>query len=177
VLSSILIQGIIQLAGQIGIYLLMRMQSWYTPIIGPIPDADVNPSPENTAIFLVANFQYIITAICFSISRPFKKPIYSNFVLTGFLIVVIAYSYYIIIRPDWWNAELLILVDFDDASFKFVILVMTLVNFIVSYLCEKLIVPCVSEGWKNRSIRQFKSQQSKLENANLNQLYKIKINQ
>jgi len=177
VLSSIMFQGIIQLACQIGIYLLLRTESWYKPIINHVTDADVDPSAENTSVFLVSNFQYIITAICFSISRPFKKPLYSNFILTGFLILVIAYSYYIIIKPDWWNAEILILVTFPEGSFKFVILVMTLANFIVSYLCEKLVVPCISECWKNRSIKEFKRHQSRLENANLNQLYKIKVNQ
>lgn len=84
----------------------MSLQSWYTPT-GPSTNDDVDPSPENTSIFLISNFQYIVTAVAFSISRPFKKPIYSNFILTGYLLLSIAYSYYIIIHPDPFNFKLL----------------------------------------------------------------------
>jgi len=176
VLSSILSQGTIQLFAQWGIFILLSVQSWYTPITEAPTDADVAPSPDNTSIFLVSNFQFIITAFAFSISRPFKKPIYSNFILTGFLIVCIAYSYYIIIRPDSWTISVLALQPWDDSNsyFKFVILGMTLLNFIVSYLVEKLFIPCISEAWKNKKIREFREKQ--LADANLNQLYKIKVN-
>ena len=87
--------------------MVLRMQSWYKPLVDPVEDGEVVPSADNTAIFLISNFQYILTAVAFSISRPFKKPIYTNFILTGYLIVSIAYSYYIIIDPDSFNFNLL----------------------------------------------------------------------
>jgi cation-transporting ATPase 13A3/4/5 len=177
IVSSIVMQAIIQFICQFGIYFVLTLQTWYKPIVDPVENGDVTPSPDNTAIFLVSNFQYIITAVAFSISRPFKKPIYSNFILTGYLILSIAYSYYIIIRPDIWNFDMLQLADFgDDGNFKFIVLVFTLVNFIMSYLIEKLLVPCISEAWKNKKIRQFKSEAFRQTSANLNQLYKIKVN-
>ena len=68
---------------------------------------DVTPCYENTvlsflikAIFLIANVQYLITAVAFSIGRPFKKPIYTNLSLSLFLIITFAYSYYLILSPD-----------------------------------------------------------------------------
>jgi len=176
VVSSILTQGTIQFFCQWGIYIILASQPWYVPITQQDQDADVTPSPDNTSLFLISNFQFIITAFAFSISRPFKKPIYSNFILTGFLIVCIGYSYYIIIRPDSWTTSELGLVEWDNSNnyFKFVIIGMTILNFTVSYLLEKMLIPCISEAWKNRKVRQFREKQQS--DANLNQLYKIKVN-
>ena len=36
------------------------------------------PGFEGTALFYVANFQYLMTAIAFSIAKPFRKPIWTN---------------------------------------------------------------------------------------------------
>ena len=53
---------------------------------------------------------------------------------------------------------------------------MTLVNLIASYFTEKLIIPSISECWKNKKIREFKSETFRQANANLNQLHMIKVN-
>lgn len=51
--------------------------------------------------------QYLITAIAFSISKPFRKPIYTNYILCVFMILAMAYSVYIIVDPDKFSADLL----------------------------------------------------------------------
>jgi hypothetical protein len=42
----------------------------------------------------------MITAMVFSISKPFKKEITSNMVLCGFLFVGIMFGFYFILVPD-----------------------------------------------------------------------------
>ena len=48
--------------------------------------------------------QYIIYAIAFSISKPFRKPIYSNILLCVLLVLSLAYSVYLIIDADVYSA-------------------------------------------------------------------------
>ena len=51
--------------------------------------------------------QFLTTAVAFSISKPFRKPIYSNYLLCVFMILAFAYSIYIIADPDTFSANLL----------------------------------------------------------------------
>jgi hypothetical protein len=51
--------------------------------------------------------QLLICAITFSISKPFRKPIYSNYLLCIYMIIALAYSTYIIVDPDKWSAKLI----------------------------------------------------------------------
>lgn len=51
--------------------------------------------------------QYLITAIAFSISKPFRKPIYTNSILCIFLFLSVGYSTYIIIDPDKFSIKLM----------------------------------------------------------------------
>jgi hypothetical protein len=51
--------------------------------------------------------QYLITAVAFSISKPFRKPIYSNYLLCIFMVLAFAYSIYIIVDPDEYSRDLI----------------------------------------------------------------------
>jgi len=179
IVASILVQTTIQFICQYGIYIILSVMPWFYPNERSIDDDNnVIPCFANSAIFLVSNFQYIVTAMVFSISRPFKKPIYSNFLLTGFLILIIAYQVYVTIRPDKYSFDIFALITFGDDNFKFYIIFMCLANFILSYLVEKLLIPCLSEAWKRNKIRKMQNQIDDIRNTsmNLNKMYMIKVN-
>lgn len=82
VLVSVICQMIIMIGFQFGVFMYLKQQSWYiAPTFGADYDPSANTSAYNeatTTIFLFANFQYIMIAIAFSISKPFRKPIYTN---------------------------------------------------------------------------------------------------
>jgi len=177
IVSSILLQTLIALLAQYAGYFLLSRREWYKNDCGMDGEDDVIPCTPNSVIFLISNFQYLITAIAFSISKPFRKPIYSNYLLCAFMVVALAYSIYIIIDPDWWTAGLLGLVSFPDDTFIYYVLIICLVNFIVSYTIEKVLIPCISQSWKSR---KYKKLYKKIKQMNtsyfLNDLYKIKEN-
>lgn len=121
--------------------------------------------------------QYLITAFAFSISKPFRKPIYTNLWLTLFMIFAFAYSVYIIVIPDKYSREILDLVDFTDKDvyFKFYILGITFINFVVSYLTEALIVPSMTRCYTKAKIAKLREKAKDPEfEYTLNQLQKIK---
>jgi hypothetical protein len=53
----------------------------------------------------VANIQYLFTAVAFSMGKPFRKSIRTNYLLCGFMLFSLAYSMYLILGPDSWSAE------------------------------------------------------------------------
>ncbi len=80
VLSSIIGQAIIMSSVQIWAFLWVRRQSWYTPPTNSKPNGDNLEATnyENTALFLVSSFQYVLVAAVFSIGPPYRKPMYMN---------------------------------------------------------------------------------------------------
>ncbi len=55
---------------------------------------------ENYAVFTVSAFQYIILAYAFSKSRPYRKFVFSNYWFVGSLLVLTAFTVYLVIIPD-----------------------------------------------------------------------------
>ncbi|KAJ2916792.1 hypothetical protein MD484_g3663, partial [Candolleomyces efflorescens] len=81
VLASIIGQVLITAAVQVWAYLWVRRQPWYTPPPKHTPeDGDKleSTNDENTAVFLISCFQYILVAAVFSIGPPYRKPMWTN---------------------------------------------------------------------------------------------------
>jgi cation-transporting ATPase 13A2 len=76
-LTSIIGQTIINFSIQVFVFFWIRRQPWYSK-----PDVDDEKletfNYENTALFLVSSFQYILVAVVFSVGPPYRKPIHSN---------------------------------------------------------------------------------------------------
>ena len=130
--------------------------------------------------------QYLITAFVFCISKPFKSPIYTNYFLTFFMIFGFAYSCVIILWEKRFISHLLQLfnfhnqndsffdyernatdfeiydeVNFEDPTIKYYIQGIALLNFILSYLFEKVIVPVTTGIWNANKIRKLKELKKK----------------
>lgn len=77
VLTSIIGQIVINAAVQIFVFIWVRRQPWYTS-----PDVDSDKletfNYENSALFLISCFQYILVAGVFSVGPPYRKPLYTN---------------------------------------------------------------------------------------------------
>jgi uncharacterized membrane protein len=124
---------------------------------------------DNTALFLVGNMQYLISAISFSMDYPYRKPFYSNWGLVMYLVIALFLSVYFIVAPAGWVKKLVTLDDFEDPKFKYVILGICVVNFVVDWCVEKFFIRCV-EIWDHK--RKIKNIKKKIcENSHVN--YKI----
>jgi len=61
---------------------------------------DPDLSYEETVLFMVANFQLIVTSLAFSISEPFRKPIWTNKPFFLSLCSIFVFNSMIILLPD-----------------------------------------------------------------------------
>ncbi|XP_071946227.1 polyamine-transporting ATPase 13A3-like isoform X2 [Antedon mediterranea] len=101
ILISIILQILVQIIGQTTAYFLLFTQDWFEPL-HPSQDADENIlCPENTVIFVVSSFQYIIVAAAFSRGPPYRTPIWQNVWFLISLIVLCMYTAFMLFYPNY----------------------------------------------------------------------------
>ena len=100
----------------------------------------------------------------YSISKPFRQPLYSNLWLTLTMTILFAINTFMVISEDQFVIDLL---DFESnisMQFRLTALVVVVINAIVSYLFERIIVWQISICWKNREDRKIlRDQQLEIE--------------
>lgn len=138
-LGQIAICVVIQLVG----FKYVQRQPWYQP---PIIDKNHSNSlnSQNTTLFLVSCFQYILSAVVLNVGRPFRQPMSQNlpFVITMF--VTLAITTYMLFDPANWIVKMMELTSMDTA-FKFFILALGLCNFALAYISEKFVFPVLAK--------------------------------
>ncbi|PKK26950.1 putative cation-transporting ATPase 13A3, transcript variant X2 [Columba livia] len=161
-LCSVLSQIIISFSFQIFGFLWVKQQSWYEPWT---PDSDAcnvldatNTSSagggnetlhdehniknyENTTLFFISSFQYLIVAIVFSKGKPFRQPCYKNFLFVISVIVLYVFIFFIMLHPVESIDTFLELVCVPY-EWRLRILVIVILNAIVSVLMEESVVRC-----------------------------------
>ena len=174
IVASILSQSCLMLFFQILAWVLLTKNKWYFHNCNCIDD-DIKDCLDNTIVFLISNVQYLISAIAFSISYPFKKGISSNYLLVSWLIISFTYSSYLIIFPDNFSKSLLDLVTIPSFFFRFIMLFLAFLNFITCILSEKYLVPFITRKYKEFKYDNLKRGiEGKQIEYNLNQITKIK---
>ena len=118
-------------------------------------DDDDPPCSDNSVLYLFTCMQYITCCLCFSISKPFRKPIWTNPLYLGSVVFMVVYQSYLIVGYDSWNYDLFDLVELPG-GFKLRLFFIVIFNSICSYLYEKFFI-----GWFNREYQ--KKQKSNLE--------------
>uniref|UniRef100_A0A2K5ZDP9 ATPase cation transporting 13A2 n=1 Tax=Mandrillus leucophaeus TaxID=9568 RepID=A0A2K5ZDP9_MANLE len=78
VLSSLLLQVALVTGVQLGGYFLTLAQPWFVPLNRTVPAPDNLPNYENTVVFSLSSFQYLILAAAVSKGAPFRRPLYTN---------------------------------------------------------------------------------------------------
>ncbi|XP_029904873.1 probable cation-transporting ATPase 13A3 isoform X2 [Myripristis murdjan] len=144
-LFSVLTQILICLGFQTIAFLWVRQQSWYKSCslhTNPCNlssygnDSDHNiQNYENTSLFYVSSFQYLIVAIVFSKGKPFRQPSYKNWPFVLSTISLYAFLLFIMFHPVHIIDEFLEIVDVPF-EWRFKLLVVILVNAAASVLME-----------------------------------------
>lgn len=77
VLTSLIGHILIQFAFQGIVFWAVRRQEWYKPPVYHRGEKNIECF-ENTAMFLLSCFQYLLVAVVFSVGPPYRKPMVSN---------------------------------------------------------------------------------------------------
>ena len=109
----------------------------------------------------MANFQYLFVCLVFSISKPFRQPLYTNLWFTVSLLVLLAMNTYQVVSDDSFITSLLDLETSVDTRFRLWTLVIVGVNALVTYLYERVIVWYVSIWARNRVEERVRKDQVK----------------
>ncbi|KAM4703534.1 LOW QUALITY PROTEIN: polyamine-transporting ATPase 13A2 [Rhinophrynus dorsalis] len=131
ILQTLLI-GITQLFS----FFLTRSQDWFVPLNSTSTVIHHLPNYENTAVFCVSGFQYLILAVILSKGYPFRKPLYTNVLFLLLLVFLLALGLWITIYPLGFMISLLQLKFISDLDFKFVLVGVAAVNFVIAYIVE-----------------------------------------
>lgn len=63
---------------QVFVFFWVKYQAFYEDFTYDPKREDNEESYENSVVYLVSVYQYLITCIAFSVSKPFRKPLYTN---------------------------------------------------------------------------------------------------
>ncbi|XP_057556531.1 polyamine-transporting ATPase 13A2 isoform X3 [Hippopotamus amphibius kiboko] len=142
VLSSLLLQVALVAGVQLGGYFLTVAQPWFVPLNRTVPAPGNLPNYENTVVFCLSSFQYLILAVAVSKGAPFRRPLYTNvpflvaLVLLGFVLVGL------LLGPGPLRGPLT-LRSITDTRFKLTLLGLVTCNVVGAFMLESVLDQCL----------------------------------
>uniref|UniRef100_A0A3P8NGV9 Cation-transporting P-type ATPase N-terminal domain-containing protein n=1 Tax=Astatotilapia calliptera TaxID=8154 RepID=A0A3P8NGV9_ASTCA len=159
ILVSLFIHTCMIILGQVAALLITTSQKWYIPLNSTVFETDNLPNMEDTSVFDLSGFQYIIMAVVVTKGYPHKKPICQNRLFLLVLFSQLCLMLWLVLHP--LPAFFLQLYDISDMVFKVVLVGVAAINFLICFLVEILIdcgcLNCFRRLWnRSPSKKQYK---------------------
>ncbi|KAM4771313.1 putative cation-transporting ATPase 13A4 [Rhinophrynus dorsalis] len=162
-LMSVLLNIIFSLAMQICGFLIVQHQRWYNPnsifsACNPVNESspDMNngsnvtqpddqakqstfQSYENTTVWLLATLNCLIVALVFSKGRPFRQPIYTNYIFVIVIVVQFAVCLFFLFA-DIKNLYIAMDLVCTPLLWRGSIIIMLIITLALSYFAEEAII-------------------------------------
>ncbi|XP_053516139.1 polyamine-transporting ATPase 13A2 isoform X1 [Artibeus jamaicensis] len=166
VLSSLLLQVALVAGVQLGGYFLTLAQPWFQPLNETVPAPDNLPNYENTVVFSLSSFQYLILAAAVSKGAPFRQPLYTNVPFLVALALLGSVLVCLLLVPGLLQGPLT-LSNINDTCFKLLLLGLVAFNFVGAFLLESVLDHCLPDclRWlrpKGASKKRFKQLEQEL---------------
>ncbi|NXI86770.1 AT132 ATPase, partial [Rhipidura dahli] len=136
VLGSLLLQTALLVAMQLLGYFATVSQSWFVPLNSTVTAPQNLPNYENTVLFCISGFQYLILAVAMSKGHPFREPLYTNVLFLLVLIMLFGLMIWLTLYPLGFPKSLLKLRTIEDFSFKLLLLGIAALNFFAAFVLE-----------------------------------------
>ncbi|KAH9851454.1 Ca-transporting ATPase [Lenzites betulinus] len=170
VLASLVGQIVVTSAVQFWAFFWVRAQPWYTPPAEKDPGADddklESTNFENSALFLVSCFQYILVAAVFSIGPPFRKQMWTNGWFMLSMACLTAFNLVVLLQPPAAIASVLELMALPGLA-RGTLLLAVVLNVLASLAFEQWGTQAVARviGWVLELRRQHRVRDGKLYKA------------
>ncbi|KAF2422106.1 P-type ATPase-like protein [Tothia fuscella] len=152
VLIPLLGQIFITVMAQLIAFEYVQRQSWYVP---PVLDRKHSNSEnsQDTTLFLLSCYLYILWAVVLSVGRPFREPMSGNLPFVVTMAAALFFTTYLLLDPAKWLMSFMEL-TYMSFGFKIFILALALVSFGVSYVSEMAIFPRLAR-WVGRMKEKY----------------------
>lgn len=111
-LIPLTLQIVVCVAIQLGSYYYLKIQPWFTPLQAHRDETIT--CWENTVLFTVSCFQYVILACVFSKGLPHRQGLYMNFWLLFSAVLLTAFTVLLIVYPVKELAKFFEIMAFND---------------------------------------------------------------
>jgi len=142
VLSSLLLQVTLVAGVQLGGYFLTVAQPWFVPLNKTVPAPDNLPNYENTVVFSLSSFQYLILAAAVSKGAPFRRPLYTNVPFLVALALLGSILVGLLLVPGPLQGPLA-LRTVADTCFKLLLLGLVAFNLVGAFMLESVLDRCL----------------------------------
>lgn len=139
VLGSLFIHTCMTVLGQLAALFITTSQDWYIPLNSTVYGTENLPNMENTGVFDLAGFQYIIMAVVVTKGYPHKKPLYHNLLFLFVLFIQFGVMTWLVLYPGPVFGQLLELYNITDMNFKMLLVGVAALNFLICFVVEMLI--------------------------------------
>ncbi|XP_062316016.1 cation-transporting ATPase 13A2 isoform X1 [Osmerus eperlanus] len=159
VLASLFLHTCLLILGQLGALFITTSQDWFVPLNSTKAGADNLPNMEDTSVFALSGYQYIIMAVVVTKGYPYKKPLYYNVVFFFLILILFALMNWLVLYPPLAIQNILQLYDFRDINFKLLLVAVAALNFFTCFVLEVLIdtglVGCLRMVRRNRASKKL----------------------
>ncbi|CAH0627196.1 unnamed protein product [Chrysodeixis includens] len=146
--SLVALSSILPLIMQVALVLLMQIasvyllyaQPWFKAVEGG-PNVEQVLCWENTVIFIVTSFQYLIMACVYAKGWPFRQPFCSNYYIMITLVTQSVFVVLLLLCPWDWLAEFMevqpmVTNDPEQTMFRIYLLLIPAIHFILAIAIE-----------------------------------------
>ncbi|XP_028179120.1 probable cation-transporting ATPase 13A3 [Ostrinia furnacalis] len=142
--SLVALPSILPLILQVSLVLVMQLapiyllyaQPWFVPVVGG-PEVEEVRCWENTVIFIISSFQYLIMACVYAKGWPFRQPFFNNYAMVITLLSQAVFVVMLLLCPWQWAARQMEVVeaapgDAPQTMFRVYLLIIPVIHLILA---------------------------------------------
>ncbi|OKL61963.1 hypothetical protein UA08_02661 [Talaromyces atroroseus] len=129
---------------QLVVFETVRTRPWYIPPTINLDDTNIENS-ENTSLFLLSCYQYILSSIVLSVGPPFRQRIYRNVPFLATIGLALSLSTYMLSESSGFLTRIMQLTELPW-SFAMFLVALAICSFAVSWVAENYVFPSLARA-------------------------------